>query len=81
MVNQPGQTKTYFDQNKGLCQPLNTVSLEPVYYKNSPDGSWSISIRPLCINTDIDIIYEWVNEEYAKRFWQMDGKPIHQLTR
>jgi RimJ/RimL family protein N-acetyltransferase len=27
----------------------------------------------------MDFIFEWVNQEYAKRFWQMDGRPIRQL--
>lgn len=32
-----------------------------------------LSIRSLCPETDMDILYGWVNESYAIRFWQMNG--------
>ncbi|HLY71333.1 MAG TPA: GNAT family N-acetyltransferase [Puia sp.] len=33
----------------------------------------TISIRSCNLTTDVDLVYEWVNLEYALRFWQLDG--------
>lgn len=32
-----------------------------------------LSVRSLCLETDLDILYGWVNKSYAIRFWQMNG--------
>lgn len=37
-----------------------------------------IGIRGFDINTDLEILHKWVNLEYAKKFWEMDG-PIQKL--
>ena len=35
-------------------------------------------IKPLHLPRDINVIHQWVNQPYAKAFWQMDG-PIEAL--
>ena len=63
-----------------LCQPLKEPASTEILYKKSFAGkNCVISLRLLSIKKDIELIYNWVNQEYAKRFWQMDGRPIDQL--
>src|SRR5688572_29454096 len=38
-----------------------------------PDPDIEISFRSLDINKDIDLIHQWTNKEYAKRFWKLEG--------
>ncbi len=33
----------------------------------------TVSFRPLDLNRDLRIIYDWVNREYAKDYWQLNG--------
>lgn len=61
----------------GARQPGKPGKL--LYERRFPRNN-HITIRPLCLETDIPFIYEWVNQEYAKRFWQMDGRPIRELA-
>jgi acetyl CoA:N6-hydroxylysine acetyl transferase len=42
-----------------------------LYRKSIPHGK--LSIRSLDLSTDLDTLYEWVNQEYARAFWQMQG--------
>jgi len=41
-------------------------------------GAFEIGIRAFDLEKDLEIIHEWVNQEYAKKFWEMDG-PIQDL--
>lgn len=64
----------------GLCKPVATQHTPAIAFrKYFPDRSFSIAIRMLDIDTDIPVVFGWVNEEYAKRFWQMDNQPVQQL--
>lgn len=36
-------------------------------------SSYTLEVRPLSLTRDIPVLHKWVNMEYAKAFWQMDG--------
>lgn len=46
--------------------------------EQSARPSQTISFRSLILKKDLNILHQWVNEPYAKPFWQMDGS-IDQL--
>jgi len=50
------------------CKPAHTGIL---FSKPIPQGK--LCIRSLTIKEDLDTLYKWVNQDYAKKFWQMDG--------
>ncbi|MGB8193500.1 MAG: GNAT family N-acetyltransferase [Chitinophagaceae bacterium] len=67
-------------QQQTLCRPVSgQFNTDAVYEKHFDQGNFNISLRLLCINTDINFIYDWVNQDYARRFWQMDGHTPTQL--
>lgn len=35
----------------------------------------AVSFRSLGLDQDLDLIHQWVNAEYAKRFWGLRGNP------
>ncbi len=51
---------------------------EMVHKRYFNGGTMEIGIRGFNIETDLEILHEWVNLEYAKKFWEMDG-PIEML--
>jgi Acetyltransferase (GNAT) domain len=60
-----------------LCKPATDADpaqlLYSVYF---PSVQALVSLRSLNLNkgySDLDMIHSWVNQPYAKRFWQMDG--------
>jgi hypothetical protein len=56
-----------------LCQPVTSDAPQPaVYKKYFREQGFTISLRPLCLSADLDLIYQWVHLPYAKRFWKMD---------
>jgi hypothetical protein len=70
ILQQPGQQ---------LCEPLfRSAKYDIVAERNFPQHNFSVSLRPLCLDTDLPIIYKWVNQEYIKGFWPMNG-PIQEL--
>jgi RimJ/RimL family protein N-acetyltransferase len=50
------------------CKPYNH---EILFTKSTSLGV--LTLRSLVLKTDLDIIFNWVNQDYAKKFWQMDG--------
>ncbi|HEY0679430.1 MAG TPA: GNAT family N-acetyltransferase [Chitinophagaceae bacterium] len=62
-----------------LCEPVTMENKVILYKREFPEKSISLSLRLLSIGSDIHQIHEWVNQEYAKRFWQLDGQPISNL--
>src|SRR5215213_2340836 len=65
---------------QGLCNPVRReVRPSIAYSKYFSDKKFTVSIRLLYTMTDIPFVFDWVNQEYAKRFWQMDNQPIEQL--
>jgi RimJ/RimL family protein N-acetyltransferase len=57
-----------------FCKPQYTGEQARMLFtsSNKLDGA-GISFRSLDLSTDLDIIFNWVNRAYAKRFWQLDG--------
>lgn len=51
---------------------------EVVHKRYFNEGTMEIAIRGFDINTDLETLHKWVNLEYAKKFWEMDG-PIDEL--
>lgn len=43
------------------------------YDEYIPELQATLSFRSLDIQTDLDLIYDWVNQAYARRFWQLNG--------
>jgi RimJ/RimL family protein N-acetyltransferase len=50
---------------------LKPANNDILYAKQT--GSGLIKFRSLELSTDLDIIFDWVNRDYSKRFWQMNG--------
>jgi acetyl CoA:N6-hydroxylysine acetyl transferase len=62
-----------------FCKPI------PVDYKDEilheqyfPSNGYHISFRSIQLDTDIDMIHDWVNREYAHEFWQLN-KPKQEV--
>lgn len=36
-------------------------------------SAYTLEVRPLSLTRDIPVLHKWVNMEYAKTFWQMEG--------
>lgn len=45
-----------------------------VYQRICPEVNGEISFKLLHLNEDLPKIYEWVNQEYAYEYWQMNGR-------
>jgi hypothetical protein len=41
-------------------------------------NNYTLDMRPFDLKQDLLVIHDWVNRDYAKKFWQMDG-PIQTL--
>lgn len=54
---------------QGWFKPENDQAI--LFKHRIPQGL--LRIRGLQLENDMDDIYDWVNQEYAKRFWQMNG--------
>lgn len=44
-----------------------------LFEQKTDASSMTISFRSFDLSNDISLIYEWVNQPYAHRFWQMNG--------
>ncbi|WP_160712894.1 GNAT family N-acetyltransferase [Chitinophaga solisilvae] len=56
-----------------ICQPVTGNTPEPAFFfKEFPAKGFTVSLRPLCLATDLPLIHHWVNLPYARRFWQMN---------
>lgn len=58
----------YYSEN--LIKPKKGGLVHKRYFENS---TMEIGIRAFDIETDLEVLYEWVNKDYAKKFWEMDG--------
>lgn len=57
-----------------FCKPdLQAQNRECLYQRFIPGIQQTFRIRSFRLSSDTDMIHDWVNQEYAKRFWQMDG--------
>jgi acetyl CoA:N6-hydroxylysine acetyl transferase len=63
--------------SKKLIKPETGTVLHRRYFEG---GDLELSLRAFDITQDIPLFHDWVNREYAKKFWQMDG-PIKGLER
>ncbi len=63
---EPVTTKTKLPEL--FCKPAD---IEITYSGISPNGT--IAFRSLDLKKDLDIIHYWVNQEYSRAFWQMNG--------
>jgi acetyl CoA:N6-hydroxylysine acetyl transferase len=68
----------YMKQQTGPIQP--PIPLKPIhngsaeqygYYVKELQGHFSF--RSMDLSQDVDMIYDWVNQAYARRFWQLQG--------
>lgn len=50
------------------CKPYH---VNTIFEKQSASGL--MTIRSLDLYRDLDTVYNWVNQDYSKKFWQMDG--------
>lgn len=56
------------------CKP--PADLPPgavVFSRPVPELDTHVSFRSLDLGRDLDLIYDWVNQAYAERFWQLAG--------
>ncbi|PSK92681.1 GNAT family N-acetyltransferase [Taibaiella chishuiensis] len=63
--------------SKQLIKPATGETLHRRYFEG---GELELSLRAFDIEQDVPLFHDWVNREYAKKFWQMDG-PIKGLER
>lgn len=56
-----------------FCKPSAANHQQPLYSVTDSALSATITFRSLDLDTDIDILYDWVNRPYARRFWQLNG--------
>lgn len=59
----------------GLIKPAPGEMVHKRYFNG---GTHEIGIRGFDIEKDLEVLHEWVNLEYAKKFWEMDG-PVQGL--
>lgn len=52
-----------------FCKPSAKSN---ILYEQSFDPGQSLAFRSLTIKTDINILYQWIHEPTAKKFWQLD---------
>jgi hypothetical protein len=58
-----------------FCKPSSKSNFQ--FEHVFPSGQCLV-LRSLNLKKDLNILYQWVNEPYAKEFWQLDG-PKEQL--
>ena len=58
-----------------FCKPPYTQEKNTIVYSNFADTLHGvIEFRSLNLRTDLEMIHQWVNMEYALAYWQMDGR-------
>jgi acetyl CoA:N6-hydroxylysine acetyl transferase len=57
-----------------FCKPLFVSPENEILYQSIfTDPDLSVSFRSLSLSSDLDMIYDWVNRDYSKEFWQLHG--------
>jgi len=57
-----------------FCKPVEIpYDNEILYRQDFSESQGTICFRSLQLNTDLDLIHDWVNRQYARRFWQLNG--------
>jgi GNAT acetyltransferase-like protein len=57
---------------KLFCKPDKNFSSNNLFQNAIPEIG-IIAFRSLDIAKDLDTIYDWVNQDYSRQFWQMNG--------
>lgn len=57
---------------KLFCKPVHSIAEEILYHKEDFRHPGTIHFRSLH-ETDFDMIHDWVNQPYAKKFWCLEG--------
>jgi len=61
--------------SKTLIKPQPKEILHARYFENA---ELEVALRAFDIDADIPVLHEWVNLDYSRKYWQMDG-PIENL--
>lgn len=66
LFSAPASSVLIQEATPGLCTSLLSTGIERHFvFTESPDGQLRISVRPLCIATDLPVLYKWMRQEYA----------------
>lgn len=58
-----------------FCKPnIFTENHQVLFKKDHPELNAEISFRSLNLQTDLTLIHQWVNMDYSKEYWQMNGQ-------
>lgn len=55
-----------------FIEPFDELNRKNVLHVQQFPG-YALEIRPLSLTRDIPVLHKWVNMDYAKTFWQMQG--------
>src|ERR1700752_4499378 len=66
---------------------LRPIAIKPldypggVVFKEYLPGIGTLAFRSFDLHQDLDLIHQWVNRDYALRYWQLDGprERVHQI--
>lgn len=62
-----------------LCKAIDPYQRrQPVFAKTFSEEEYTLSIRHLCVATDMETVYEWLDRQMESRYWQ-DGGPRTEL--
>jgi Acetyltransferase (GNAT) domain len=56
-----------------FCKPHIEGHKIEILYKRDFKGIGNISFRSMQMSLDLKMIFDWVNREYSKQFWQLNG--------
>jgi len=56
-----------------FCKPKNDGSTYETLFQRDLHDIGKISFRSLKLDSDLSMIHDWVNREYSRAFWQMNG--------
>lgn len=58
-----------------FCKPLPGMPDHEILVAGwSPDIRGTIAFRSLRLSHDLDLVHDWVNQPYARKYWQMEGE-------
>ncbi|HEY0175152.1 MAG TPA: GNAT family N-acetyltransferase, partial [Pedobacter sp.] len=57
---------------------INPEGSDILYSRYFPKENVTVSLRPIDLDRDLEMLHEWFHREHAKKIWQMDW-PLRQL--
>jgi RimJ/RimL family protein N-acetyltransferase len=70
----PGAVDELKSEPRLFCKPqVYDGQNQVLFTKNISKAGSTISFRSLNLSQDLDMIHDWVNQAYSKRFWQLNG--------